>query len=163
MAGRIYFDGADNEPADFGSSFAAALVGAGNKRLPQLYPHFSPTQVLPGELASKTQMFTERYMVDWLLQNSLGPLWLAMCQKHGSGHFLVVAFDLLVLLEQQAALVRAERLAGLLEPADHPAGAAEVEGQVVDPVVRADDPEDAPVDACSAASSACPIFSRLPK
>jgi len=28
-------------------------------------------------------MFTERYMVDWLLQNSLGPMWLAMCKKHG--------------------------------------------------------------------------------
>lgn len=37
----------------------------------------------PHEIASKTQMFTERYMVDWLLQNSLGPLWLAMCQKQG--------------------------------------------------------------------------------
>ena len=35
------------------------------------------------EIASKTQMFTERYMVDWLLQNSLGPMWPAMCQKHG--------------------------------------------------------------------------------
>ncbi len=54
MAGRIYFDGADNDPGDFGSSFAAALVGAGNKRLPQIYPHFSPTQVLPGELAQLT-------------------------------------------------------------------------------------------------------------
>jgi hypothetical protein len=40
-------------------------------------------KVEPHEIASKTQMFTERYMVDWLLQNSLGPLWLAMCQKHG--------------------------------------------------------------------------------
>lgn len=40
-------------------------------------------KVEPHELASKTQMFTERYMVDWLLQNSLGPLWLALCQKHG--------------------------------------------------------------------------------
>jgi hypothetical protein len=40
-------------------------------------------KVAPDEIASKTQMFTERYMVDWLLQNSLGPLWLAMCQKHG--------------------------------------------------------------------------------
>ena len=28
------------------------------------------------------QMFTERYMVDWL-QNSLGPMWLAMCRRHG--------------------------------------------------------------------------------
>jgi hypothetical protein len=37
----------------------------------------------PHEIASKTQMFTERYMVDWLLQNSLGPMWLAICQRHG--------------------------------------------------------------------------------
>jgi hypothetical protein len=37
----------------------------------------------PHEVASKTQMFTERYMVDWLLQNSLSPMWLAMCRKHG--------------------------------------------------------------------------------
>ena len=35
------------------------------------------------EIASKTQMFTDRYMVDWLLQNSLGPMWLAMCEKQG--------------------------------------------------------------------------------
>jgi hypothetical protein len=35
------------------------------------------------ELASKTQMFTERYMVEWLLQNSLGTMWLAMCRRHG--------------------------------------------------------------------------------
>lgn len=40
-------------------------------------------KVEPHELASKTQLFTERYMVDWLLQNSLGPLWIAICQKHG--------------------------------------------------------------------------------
>jgi hypothetical protein len=32
-------------------------------------------KLAPHEIASKTQMFTERYMVDWLLQNSLGPLW----------------------------------------------------------------------------------------
>src|SRR5690606_40936704 len=37
----------------------------------------------PHEIASKTQLFTERYMVDWLLQNSLGPMWLAFCAKHG--------------------------------------------------------------------------------
>ncbi|MCU0672306.1 MAG: BREX-6 system adenine-specific DNA-methyltransferase PglX [Myxococcota bacterium] len=35
------------------------------------------------ELASKTQLFTERYMVDWLLQNSLGPTWLSICARHG--------------------------------------------------------------------------------
>lgn len=40
-------------------------------------------KVEPHEIASKTQMFTERYIVDWLLQNSLGPMWLAMCRKHG--------------------------------------------------------------------------------
>jgi hypothetical protein len=40
-------------------------------------------KVEPYEIASKTQMFTERYMVDWLLQNSLGPMWLAICQQHG--------------------------------------------------------------------------------
>ena len=37
----------------------------------------------PHEIARKTQMFTERYMVEWLLQNSLGPMWLAICKKHG--------------------------------------------------------------------------------
>lgn len=35
------------------------------------------------EIASKTQMFTERYMVEWLLHNSLGQMWLAMCRRHG--------------------------------------------------------------------------------
>jgi hypothetical protein len=40
-------------------------------------------KVAPHEIASKTQMFTERYMVDWLLQNSLGPMWLAICRRNG--------------------------------------------------------------------------------
>ena len=40
-------------------------------------------KVEPHEIASKTQMFTERYMVEWLLQNSLGQLWLAMCRARG--------------------------------------------------------------------------------
>ncbi|MBP9202686.1 MAG: BREX-6 system adenine-specific DNA-methyltransferase PglX [Kofleriaceae bacterium] len=35
------------------------------------------------EIASKTQMFTERYMVEWMLHNTLGQLWLAMCKRHG--------------------------------------------------------------------------------
>ena len=35
------------------------------------------------ELSDKTQLFTERYMVEWLVQNSLGALWLAICEKHG--------------------------------------------------------------------------------
>lgn len=40
-------------------------------------------KIEPHEIASKTQMFTERYMVEWLLQNSLGLTWLAMCKRHG--------------------------------------------------------------------------------
>ncbi|HXN32184.1 MAG TPA: DNA methyltransferase, partial [Polyangiaceae bacterium] len=40
-------------------------------------------KIEPHEIASKTQMFTERYMVEWLLQNSLGLTWLAVCKKNG--------------------------------------------------------------------------------
>ena len=39
-------------------------------------------KVEPHEIASKTQMFTERYMVEWLLQNSLGQQWLGVCDRH---------------------------------------------------------------------------------
>ncbi len=35
------------------------------------------------EIAPKTALYTERYMVEWLLQNSLGPMWRAICRKHG--------------------------------------------------------------------------------
>ncbi len=35
------------------------------------------------EIAAKTQLFTDRYMVEWLLQNSLGQLWFTMCAKNG--------------------------------------------------------------------------------
>ncbi len=40
-------------------------------------------KIEPHEIASKTQMFTERYMVEWLLQNSLGLTWLCLCKKQG--------------------------------------------------------------------------------
>lgn len=40
-------------------------------------------KIEPHEIASKTQLFTERYMVDWLLQNTLGPMWLQLCTRHG--------------------------------------------------------------------------------
>ncbi len=71
------------------------------------------------EIASKTQMFTERYMVDWLLQNSLGPMWLAICQKHGWTPD-VAATDsggrgVLDALEARRAEWRAKRDAGQLE------------------------------------------------
>ena len=42
-------------------------------------------KVEPHEVASKTQMFTERYMVEWLLQNSLGQQWLAICARQWLG------------------------------------------------------------------------------
>jgi len=35
------------------------------------------------EIAAKTQLFTDRYMVEWLLQNSLNNQWLAICEKNG--------------------------------------------------------------------------------
>jgi len=35
------------------------------------------------ELSDKTQLFTERYMVEWLVQNSLGAQWLAICARNG--------------------------------------------------------------------------------
>lgn len=72
-------------------------------------------KVEPHEIASKTQMFTERYMVDWLLQNSLGPMWLAMCQKH-QWTPEVVADGTLATLEQRREDWRKKRAAGEVEP-----------------------------------------------
>jgi hypothetical protein len=40
-------------------------------------------KIEPHEIASKTQIFTERYMVEWLLHNSLGLTWLCICKKNG--------------------------------------------------------------------------------
>ncbi|MCA9632490.1 MAG: BREX-6 system adenine-specific DNA-methyltransferase PglX [Myxococcales bacterium] len=71
-------------------------------------------KVEPHEIASKTQMFTERYMVDWLLQNSLGPMWLAMCRKHG-WTAEVEADGTLDALEARRADWRAKREAGEVE------------------------------------------------
>jgi hypothetical protein len=68
----------------------------------------------PHEIASKTQMFTERYMVDWLLQNSLGPMWLAMCRRHGWTPE-VEADGTLERLEARRAEWRAKRQAGEVE------------------------------------------------
>ena len=63
------------------------------------------------EIASKTQMFTERYMVDWLLQNSFGPMWLAMCRKHGWTPE-VEAEGVLQRLEERRADWRQKRASG---------------------------------------------------
>ena len=66
-------------------------------------------KIAPHEIASKTQMFTERYMVEWLLQNSLGLTWLAMCRKHG---WTPDADRVLPALDARRAEWRAKREAG---------------------------------------------------
>jgi hypothetical protein len=66
-------------------------------------------KIEPHEIASKTQMFTERYMVEWLLQNSLGLTWLAMCQKHG---WTADAEQVLPVLDARRAAWRTKREAG---------------------------------------------------
>ena len=68
-------------------------------------------KIAPHEIASKTQMFTERYIVDWLLQNSLGPMWLAMCKKNGWTPE-VEADGTLQRLEERRVAWRAKREAG---------------------------------------------------
>jgi hypothetical protein len=61
------------------------------------------------EIASKTQMFTERYMVEWLLQNSLGFTWLCICKKNG---WTPDADRVLPKLETRRATWRKKRDAG---------------------------------------------------
>ncbi|WP_437909612.1 BREX-6 system adenine-specific DNA-methyltransferase PglX [Sorangium sp. So ce327] len=68
-------------------------------------------KIEPHEIASKTQMFTERYMVEWLLQNSLGLTWLAICRKPENG-WTPEAEAVLPVLEARRAAWRAKREAG---------------------------------------------------
>jgi hypothetical protein len=84
-------------------------------------------KVEPHEIASKTQMFTERYMVDWLLQNSLGPMWLTMCRKHGwiadcrqrlDPHEPAVALPEAARIEGDESSAEPPRLTGLLKVLD---------------------------------------------
>jgi len=89
-----YFNDPDREDLD-------AKLNAGGK-------------VQPHEVASKTQMFTERYMVDWLLQNTLGQTWLAMCAKNG-WVAEVRADGTLDRLEERRAEWRAKRDRGEVE------------------------------------------------
>lgn len=63
-------------------------------------------KIEPHEIASKTQMFTERYMVEWLLQNSLGLQWLCICQKHG---WIADANSVLDDLDKRRATFRGKR------------------------------------------------------
>ena len=66
-------------------------------------------KIEPHEIASKTQMFTERYMVEWLLQNSLGLTWLA-CARSTVGR--ADAERVLAGLEARRVEWRAKREAG---------------------------------------------------
>jgi hypothetical protein len=66
-------------------------------------------KIEPHEIAAKTQMFTERYMVEWLLHNSLGLMWLCMCRKHG---WKADAEQVLPLLDARRAEWRKKREAG---------------------------------------------------
>ena len=50
LDGRFYFRGRSITPKDYGDSFAKALLAAGNRALPGLYPHFVATAVVPTEL-----------------------------------------------------------------------------------------------------------------
>jgi hypothetical protein len=54
-------------------------------------------------------MFTERYMVEWLLQNSLGLTWLSICRKNG---WTPEANAVLPVLEARRAEWRSKREAG---------------------------------------------------
>ena len=63
------------------------------------------------EIASKTQMFTERYMVDWMLHNSLGLMWFTLCKKNGWAPE-VQANGTLQRLEERRIDWRAKRAAG---------------------------------------------------
>jgi hypothetical protein len=66
-------------------------------------------KIAPHEIASKTQMFTERYMVEWLLQNSLGLTWLCICKRNG---WTADAEKVLPMLDARRAEWRRRREAG---------------------------------------------------
>jgi hypothetical protein len=68
-------------------------------------------KIEPHEIASKTQMFTERYMVEWLLQNSLGLTWLSICKKNG---WRAEAEGVVSVLDERRAAFRKQREAGEL-------------------------------------------------
>ena len=74
-------------------------------------------KISAAELASKTQMFTERYMVDWMVQNTLGPLWLGLCERR-KWTPRVVRDGVLDRLAARRADHAARRAAGELAPTE---------------------------------------------
>ncbi len=69
------------------------------------------------EIARKTQLFSEPYLIKWLLHNSLGPLWLAICARNGWTPE-VVADGTWTVLETRRAAWRAARAAGEVAATD---------------------------------------------
>ena len=69
-------------------------------------------KIEPHEIAAKTQMFTERYIVEWLLQNSLGLMWLSICKKHEKDGWKPEAESVLPVLDARRAEFRARREKG---------------------------------------------------
>lgn len=67
------------------------------------------------EIAAKTQIFTERYMVEWLLQNSLNQQWLAICEKNG-WTLEAKSSGVLDALEERREAWRQKREAGEVSP-----------------------------------------------
>jgi hypothetical protein len=51
MDGAMYFQGRSITPNDHGAAFSTALTAVANRVLPDLFPHFVVTQVMPSELA----------------------------------------------------------------------------------------------------------------
>lgn len=50
MDGKMFFRGRSLAPKEQGAAFATALHAAGTRVLPELFPHFIATQILPAEL-----------------------------------------------------------------------------------------------------------------
>ena len=50
MTGKMYFSGRSFSPHDYGTSFKVALETAGERILPELFPHFIEIQVAPSEI-----------------------------------------------------------------------------------------------------------------
>lgn len=55
MTGALYFRGRALMPGDLGSSFVSTLEAAGTRLLPDLYPHFVITDLVPTELLQLTE------------------------------------------------------------------------------------------------------------
>ncbi len=69
------------------------------------------TKLAPEHLAHKTQVFSEPYLIQWTLQNSLLPIWLAICARNGWVPE-VEQRGVLEALEAQRVLFRQARAAG---------------------------------------------------